>query len=136
MADWRSLRDHVARSYHVGVDERERFENPEWDGLSVWVATSRGQRLVALLPRKDYNDDWYLRVSAPIATTGSLDPVGLLEWSGRSAAGGLLMAEGQLFYSRAYPLEWLDLPRIDTALTNVAGTSASLETMLAEGGHI
>lgn len=136
MADWLSLRDHVATSYHVGVDERERFQNPEWDGLSVWVATSRGQRLVALLRRKDYNDDWYLQVAAPIATTGSLDPVGLLEWNGRNAAGALLMGEGELWYRRAYPLEWLDRPRIDAALNDVAGTSASLETMLAEHGRI
>lgn len=136
MADWQSLRDHVARSYHVGVDEQERFQNPEFDGLSVWVATSRGERLASLLRRKDYNDDWYLQVSAPIATTGSLDAVELLEWNGRSAAGALLMAEGQLFYKRAYPLEWLDMPRIDTALSDVAGTSAGLETMLAEHGRI
>jgi hypothetical protein len=136
MADWQSLRDHVATTYHVDVDERERFQNPEWDGLSVWVATSHGKRLVALLRRKDYNDDWYLQVSAPIATTGSLDRADLLEWNGRNAAGALMVAEGGLFYKRAYPLEWLDLPRIDTALTDVAGTSASLETMLAEHGRI
>ena len=136
MADWQSLRNHVATSYHVGVDELERFQNPEFDGLSVWVATSRGQRLVALLRRKDYNDDWYVQVSAPIATTGSPDPTGLLAWNGRSAAGALLMAEGQLFYRRAYPLEWLDLQRIDIALSDVASTSVSLEMMLAEHGRI
>ena len=55
MGDWQSLRAHVATSYRVIVDERERFQNPEWDGLSVWVATSRGQRLVALQRRKDYS---------------------------------------------------------------------------------
>ena len=136
MADWQSLRDHVATSYPIGVDERERFQNPDFDGLSVWVATSRGQRLVALMRRKDYNDEWYLQVSAPIATTGSLDAVELLEWNGRSAAGAFMMAEGQLFYKRAYPMEWLALPRIDTALNDVAGTSASLEMMLAEHGGI
>lgn len=136
MPDWQSLRDHVATSYPVGVDEQERFQNPEWDGLSVWVTTSRGQRIVALLRRKDYNDDWYLQVSAPIATTRSLDEGHLLEWNGRSPAGALMMAEGELFYRRAYPLDWLDLRRIDTALTDVAGTSASLETMLAEHGRI
>jgi hypothetical protein len=135
MADWQSLRDHVATSYPVGVDERDRFDNPDWDGLSVWVATSRGQRLVALLRRKDYNDDWYLQVSAPIATTRSPDPLGLREWNGRSPARPLLMAEGGLFYKRAYLLEWLDLPRIDTALNDVAGTSAGLETSLAQHGR-
>ena len=136
MADWQSLRDHVATSFHVGVDERERFQNPEWDGLSVWVPTPPGQRLVALRRRKDYNEDWYLQVSSPIATTGSLDPVGLLEWNGRTASGALMMGEGELFYTRTYPLEWLDLRRIDTALNDVAGTSASLERMLAEHGRV
>ena len=136
MADWQSLRDYVATSYHVGVDERERFQNPDWDGLSVWVGTSGGQRLVALVRRKDYNDDWYLHVHSQIATTGSLDPVGLLEWNGRSAVGALAMGEGELFYKRAYPLEWLDPSRIDTALADVAGTSAGLEVSLAEHGRI
>jgi hypothetical protein len=136
MTDWESLRAHVAASYHVAVDEREQFQNPEWDGLSVWVAASRGERLVALLRRKDYSDDWYLQVSGLIAATPSLDPVSLLEWNGRSAAGALMMGEGGLFYRRVYPLEWLDLPRIDTALDDVAGTSASLEAILVEHGRI
>ena len=136
MADWPSLRDYVAKSYRVGLDERERFQNPEWDGLSVWVGTSRGQRLVALVRRKDYNDDWYLHVHSQVATTGSLDLVGLLEWNGRSTVGALAMGEGELFYRRAYPLEWLDPSRVDTALADVAGTSAGLEVSLAEHGRI
>ena len=136
MTDWQSLRNHVATSYHVGVDELERFQNPEFDGLSVWVATSRGQRLVALLRRKDYNDHWFLQLSAPIATSGSPDPMALLEWNGRGAPGALVMGEGELFFRREYPLDWLDVPKIDTALRDVAGTSGSLETMLAEHGSI
>jgi len=135
MAEWQPLRAHVASNYPVAVDEREQFQNPEWDGLSVWVATSRGQRLVALQRRKDYNDDWYLQVSAPIATTGSPDPLNLLEWIGRSV-GALTSVDGELFYKRVYPLEWLDPVRIDTALKDVAGTSAGLETSLAEYGGI
>ena len=136
MADWQSLREHVATSYHVGVDELERFQNSELDGLSVWVATSRGQRLVALLRRKDYNDDWFVQLSAPMTTTSSPDPITLLEYNGRSAAGSLLMAEGDLFYRRVYPLDWLDPQRIDTALNDVAGTSAVLDQMLAEHGSL
>lgn len=136
MTHWESLRAHVAASYPVHTDERQRFHHPDWDGLSVWVATSRGHRLVALLRRKDYNDDWYLLLSAPIATRGLADPVALLEWSGRSTGGTLIMAEGDLFYRRAYPLEWLDRPRLVTALNGVASTSASLEAMLAEHGSI
>ncbi len=30
MADWQSLRHHVATSYHVGGDELERYQNPDW----------------------------------------------------------------------------------------------------------
>lgn len=136
MADWQSLRKHVATSYRVDVDELQRFQNPEWDGLSVWVATSRGERRAALVRRKDYNDDWFVQVSAPMATTSPPDLAALLEWNGRSAAGALLMAEGDLFYRRVYPLEWLDLKKIDTALNDVAGTGAVLDHMLAEHGSI
>jgi hypothetical protein len=136
MAEWQSLRGHVATNYHVVVDELERFQNPDWDGLSVRVATPRGQRLVALHRRKDYNGDWFVQVFAPIATTSPPNLVSLLEWNGRSAAGSLLMADGELLYKRVYPLDWLQLQRIETALNDVAGTSAALETMLAEHGSI
>ena len=107
MAEWQSLRGHVATNYHVVVDELERFQNPDWDGLSVRVATPRGQRLVALHRRKDYNGDWFVQVFAPIATTSPPNLVSLLEWNGRSAAGSLLMADGELLYKRVYPLDWL-----------------------------
>ena len=90
MADGQSLRDHVATSYPVGVDERDRFDNPDWDGLSVWVATSRGQRLVALaaatlsslvllVPRASaWVDDRYVSQAALfLAFAGAILVVGL-----------------------------------------------------------
>ena len=116
-------RSHRARG---GLDARPRDE----------AGRRRSRRLVARRRSKDHDDDWYLQVSAPIATTGSLDPLGLLEWNGRSAAGALMVAEGTLFYRRVYPLEWLDLGRIDTALSDVARTSATVEMMLAEHGVV
>ena len=74
-------------------------------------------------------------MSAQIATTGSPDLLNLLEWIGRSV-GALIFFEGDLFYKRVYPLEWLDPVRIDTALNDAASTSAGLETSLAEYGSI
>jgi hypothetical protein len=136
MADWQSLRAEVVTSYQVGVDELERFQNPEWDGLSVWVATSRGQHLVSIMRRQDHNGDWYVQLSAPISTTTSPDAMSLLRWNGRNPAGALVINADELFHQRVYPLEWLDSPRLHTALRDVAGTSAGLEAILAERGSI
>jgi hypothetical protein len=136
MADWQSLRHHVATRYHVVGDELEKYQNPDFDGLSVLVPTESSERLVALYRRKDYDDAWYVQVYGAIATPGSLDARSCLEWNGRSATGMLALAEGDLYYKRVDPLQGLDVPRLDTALYEAASSSTGLESVLAKYGSV
>ena len=136
MADWQSLRQHLATRYHVVEDELEKYQNPIIDGLSVLVATESGERQVALFHRRDIDDAWYVQVYGAIATPGSLDAHRCLEWNGRSVTGTLALAEGNLDYKRVYPLQGLDVPRLDTALYEVASGSAGVEWALAKYGHV
>lgn len=136
MTDWQSLRHHVATRYHVVGDELEKYQNPDFDGLSVMVPTESGERLVVLFHRKDYDDAWYVQVSGAIATPGSLDARSCLEWNGRSVTGMLALADGDLYYKRIYPLQGLDVPRLDTALYEAASSSVGLEKVLAQYGSV
>lgn len=136
MADWQSLRHHVATRYHVVGDEPEKYQNPDFDGLSVLVPTESGERLVVLFHRKNYDDTWYVQVSGAIATPGSLDARNCLEWNGRSVTGMLALAGGDLYYKRVYPVQGLDVPRLDAALYEAASGSAGLENALAQYGSV
>jgi hypothetical protein len=136
MAGWQSLRRHVATRYRVFADEMQKYQNPDWDGLSVLVPTESGERVVVLFHRKDYDDVWYVQVYGAIATPGSVDARSCLEWNGRSATGMLALAEGDLYYKRVYPVQGLDVPRLDTALHEAASSSAGLESVLATYGSV
>jgi hypothetical protein len=48
----------------------------------------------------------------------------------------LALAEGDLYYKRVYPLQGLDVPRLDTALYEAASSSAGLEKALAQYGSV